>query len=98
MILYGYAKDTQWTGEGTMRVRVRIPSIHGPFFESDRGSTRGMVYVKDADLPYIESLLLPYTPKDGDVVALMTTSDDISAGWIIIGLTGGNYYEIEARS
>lgn len=88
MIVYGFAKDYTYDGDGTFKIQVRIPSIHGPY----RQQTTKSVYVKDEDLPWITSLLLPNMPSEGDVVALQTTNESKSSDHIVIGLTGGNYH------
>lgn len=91
MIIYGYAKQYRYSGDGTLQVQVRIPSIHGPYSQSDARGQTIRNYVRDQDLPYYQSLLLPHLPNEGDVVAL-TSMDNSANQWIIIGLTGGSYY------
>ena len=91
MITFGYAKAYQYTNDGTLLVQVRIPSIHGAF---DRSSYRGQTirnYVRDEDLPWIESILLPHLPNDGEVVAVASL-DSANSQFLVIGLTGGSYY------
>ena len=88
MIVYGFAKDYTYDGDGTLKIQVRIPSIHGPYRQQ---STKG-TYTQDKDLPWITSLLLPSMPAEGDVVTLQTMCDAKSSGFIVIGLTGGNYH------
>ena len=91
MITFGYAKAYQYTNDGTLLVQVRIPSIHGAF---DRSSYRGQTirnYVRDEDLPWIESILLPHLPNDGEVVAVASL-DSANSQFLVIGLTGGRYY------
>lgn len=88
MIVYGFAKDYTYDGDGTLKIQVRIPSVHGPYRQE---STRG-VYVQDKDLPWITSVLLPSMPSEGDVVALATTNPGKSSNFVVIGLTGGNYH------
>lgn len=92
MITYGYAKGYHYSGDGTMLLKVRIPSIHGPYKQTDYTGQRIYNYVKDEDLPEYISLLLPYLPTDGDIVALMSKSDATS-DFIVIGLTGGHYQQ-----
>ena len=68
MIVYGYAKSYKYSGDGTLQIQVRIPTIHGPM---DTKEYRGLVarnYVRDEDLPYYSSLLLPHLPAEGEVV------------------------------
>ena len=90
MIVYGYAKATKYSGDGTLLIQTRIPNIHGPYLLSDYKGKRVRNYTEDSDLPWYPSLALPYLPGDGDVVAL-TSLDDTSASWLILGLTGGSY-------
>ena len=91
MVVFGYTKDYKYSGDGTLMIRVRIPAVHGPMFPSD---ARGQVirnYVRDSELPYYPSLLLPHLPADGEVVAL-TSMNEKSTDFLVIGLTGGSYY------
>lgn len=88
MIVYGFAKDYTYDGDGTLKVQVRIPAIHGPYHQQ---SAKG-VYVQDKDLPWITSVLLTSMPAEGDVVALLTATESKSSKFLIIGLTGGNYH------
>jgi len=90
MIVYGYAKGFMHTGDGTLKVRVRVPSIHGPFKQSEYNGQKVKNYTKDADLPYYTSVELTRNPNDGDVVMLLT-SNDKSTEFTVIGLTGGTY-------
>lgn len=90
MITYGYAKQYQYTNDSTCLIQVRIPSIHGPYQLADAKGHTVRNYVKDEDLPWYPSLLLPHLPSDGEVVALssMTSSNN---SFIVLGLTGGSY-------
>lgn len=91
MITFGYAKQYQYTNDGTLLIQVRIPSIHGAF---DRSSYRGQPirnYTRDEDLPYYQSILLPHLPVDGEVVAL-SSINKADNEFIVIGLTGGSYF------
>ena len=91
MIVNGYAKTYKYAGDGTLMIQVRIPTIHGPM---DMKEYRGNVsrnYVRDEDLPYYPSLLLPHMPTEGEVVALISRNDKTSE-FMVIGLTGGSYY------
>lgn len=90
MIIFGYAKQYRYTGDGTLQVQVRIPSMHGPFSLTDGRGKIVRNYVRDEDLPFYSSLLLPHLPNPGDVVALQGTSDAMNE-LIVIGLTGGSY-------
>lgn len=91
MITFGYAKGHQYTNDGTLLLQVRVPSIHGAF---DQSSYRGKPirnYVRDEDLPWYQSILLPHMPTDGEVVVLSSLSG-AGTEFIVIGLTGGSYY------
>lgn len=91
MIIFGYVKQYKYNNDSTLQIQVRIPSIHGPYNQSD---ARGKVirnYVQDSDLPFYPSLLLPHLPNEGEVVAI-SSLDDGNTNMIVIGLTGGSYY------
>ena len=90
MIVYGYAKDCRYTGDGTFQVRVRIPDIHGAYQKSDYNGKPIRNYTEDVDLPWYQSLLLPHEPTEGEIVAL-SSLDNTSSNWLVIGLTGGSY-------
>lgn len=90
MIVYGYVKGYKYAGDGTMLIQVRIPNIHGAYNISDYGGKPMRNYVSDSDLPWYQSLLLPHTPTEGEVVAL-SSLDSSSSNWLVIGLTGGSY-------
>lgn len=90
MITYGYAKQYRYTGDGTLQIQVRIPSIHGPYSLTDGRGKPVRNYVRDSELPFYPALLLPHLPNQGDVVALMGTSAAMS-DFLVIGLTGGSY-------
>lgn len=90
MIVYGYVKDTKYAGDGTLLIQVRVPNEHGPYLISDYKGKRVRNYVQDKDLPWYPSLLLPYMPKEGEVVAI-SSLDDTSSSWLVLGLTGGSY-------
>ncbi len=91
MIVYGYAYDYMYSGDGTLRIRVRIPSIHGPMSQRDYNGEQVRNYVRDQDLPYYDSVLLPHLPTEGEVVAVASTNET-SSNFLVIGLTGGSYY------
>ena len=92
MITYGYAKSYYYTNDGTLSIKVRIPSIHGPFKLSDAGGKTVRNYVKDEDLPTYPSVLLPHMPNDGEVV-VVSSLDSSNSQFIVLGLTGGSYYK-----
>ena len=93
MTVFGYVKDYMYASDGTLLIRVRIPVIHGPWNESDLVNKSHTIsrrsYVRDADLPYYQSVLLPHLPAEGEVVMLHEINDNEFA---VIGLTGGSYY------
>ena len=90
MVVYGYAKDFMYAGDGTMKVQVRIPNVHGAYRLEDYNGKTVRNYTEDADLPWYSSILLPQEPTEGDVVALCSL-DNSSSNWLVIGLTGGSY-------
>jgi len=90
MIVYGYVKGSKYTGDGTLQIQVRIPNIHGAYNKSDYQGKTIRNYTADADLPWYPSLLLPHDPDVGEVVAL-SSLDNSSSNWLVIGLTGGSY-------
>lgn len=91
MIVYGYAKKYMYTGDGTLLIQVRIPIIHGPYSQSSYNGKSVRNYTRDEDLPYYSSILLPHLPNEGEVVAL-TSINEKSSKFLVIGLTGGSYY------
>ena len=90
MIIFGYAKEYRYTNDSTLMIRVRVPSIHGPYSLHDANGQLVRNYVNDADLPFYQSLLLPHLPGEGDVVAL-SAMDSSSNDFLVIGLTGASY-------
>lgn len=90
MIVYGYVKNTKYAGDGTLMIQTRIPNIHGAYKKADYKGKTIRNYTADRDLPWYPSLLLPYLPVEGEVVAVASL-DDTSSNWLIIGLTGGAY-------
>ena len=91
MIVHGYVKSYMYTGDGTLMIKVRIPSIHGPYTEAGYGGKPVRGYVRDEDLPYYPSILLPHLPTEGEVAALSSLNEK-SSKFMVIGLTGGSYY------
>lgn len=53
MITFGYAKEYYYSGDSTLMVKVRIPSIHGPYRRTDSNGQTIRNYVEDKDLPFI---------------------------------------------
>lgn len=90
MITFGYAKDYCYTGDGTLMIQVRIPSIHGPYRQVNYNGAAIRNYTQDKDLPYYQSILLPHIPNEGEVVALASMNSSNST-WLVIGCTGGSY-------
>lgn len=90
MIIYGYARDYKYTGDGTLLIQVRIPSVHGPYNRRSYDGKPVRNYTEDENLPYYPSLLLPHLPAEGEVVALCPLNNGNSQ-FIIIGLTGGSH-------
>lgn len=91
MITFGYAKQYRYMNDSTLQVQVRIPSIHGPYKQTDGKGKLIRNYTQDDDLPFYSSLLLPHLPNEGEVVAL-SSIDTGNNSFLVIGLTGGNYY------
>lgn len=90
MITFGYVKQYRYTGTGILELQVRVPSIHGPYSQQNAKGQVIRGYVRDDDLPWYQSLLLPHTPVEGEVVALQSMNDGRN-NFIVIGLTGGSY-------
>lgn len=90
MIVHGYVKGYMYGGDGTFWVKVRVPSIHGPYTQQGYQGNVVRNYTQDTDLPYYRSVLLPHLPTEGEVVAL-TSMNDKSTELFVIGLTGGSY-------
>lgn len=91
MVVYGYAKSYYYDSQGCMYVQVRIPSIHGAYRQKDYKGKQIRNYVLDENLPFYQSVVLPRTPNEGDVVALTTMSDGSGSDFMVIGLTGSKY-------
>lgn len=91
MITYGYAKAYKYAGDGTLSIKVRIPSVHGPYKQSNARGKTIRNYVLDSDLPWYPSLLLPHLPQEGEVVAVQSLNSG-NSDFIVIGLTGGSYH------
>lgn len=90
MITFGYAKSYYYTGDGTLMIQCRIPSIHGPYSKKNYNGKTVRNYTEDGALPYYPSLLLPHLPTDGEVVAIASL-DPAKSNMLVIGLTGGSY-------
>ena len=90
MQVNGYVIDVKYSGDGTMFIKTRIPSIHGPMRQEEYRGQPVRNYVLDNDLPYYPATLLPSVPAYGEVVVLSDSAPG-SYQFTIIGLTGGNY-------
>lgn len=88
MLTFGFAKDYTYDNDGTLKIKVRIPSAHGPYKQQSTKAT----YTRDQDLPWLTSALLPSMPSEGDVVILQSINESKSSEFMVIGLTGGNYH------
>lgn len=88
MIVFGFAIAYNYVNDGTLKIKVRIPSIHGPYKQQAGRST----YTRDEDLPWCTSVLLPHLPNEGEVVMLESVNSSSSSQFVCIGLTGGSYY------
>lgn len=90
MITFGYAKGYQYSNDGTLMIKVRIPSVHGAYNINAYNGQIARNYVADADLPWVPSLLLPHLPTEGEVVAV-ASMDVGKSNFLVLGLTGGSY-------
>lgn len=90
MIVFGYAKGYKYLGDGTLTIRVRVPSIHGAYTLSEYKGKIPRNYVEDKDLPYYTSLYMPKLPNEGDIVAL-SSIDSGNSQFLVLGRTGGTY-------
>lgn len=91
MVTYGFAKKYKYSGDGTLSIQVRIPSVHGPYSQAEYNGKQIRNYVLDDDLPWYPSVLLPHLPQEGEVVAVLATNS-ANSEFIVIGLTGGSYH------
>ena len=94
MTTYGIVKDHYYAGDGTLQVKVRIPSVHGAYSQKEYKGKIPKNYVLDQDLPYIAACLLPHLPKEGEIVAV-TSLDDGNTQFLILGLTGGSIHHMQ---
>ena len=97
MIIYGYAIEYMYAGSGELKIKVRIPNIHGPYDQREYKGQKVKNYTSDEDLPWYSSILLPQLPNTGEVVALASTNE-ANNDWIVIGLTGGQYTNVDVIS
>ena len=89
MIIYGFAKAYADDGDGTLKVQVRIPSIHGPYKQQNTKQP----YTLDKDLPWVTCLMTVNLPVEGDVVMLQSINESNGSDYVGLGLTGGNYHD-----
>ena len=97
MIVYGYVKQYSYLNDGTLSIQVRIPQVHGPYSQTDACGKLIRNYVRDKDLPWYPSLLLPHLPNEGEVVMLESVNDSKSSDFVVLGLTGGSYYNQSSK-
>lgn len=90
MITFGFAKGYKYAGDGTLMIKVRIPSVHGAYLQSDYKGKTIKNYVADTDLPWYPSVLLPHMPHEGEVVAV-SSMDNSNNNFLVLGVTGGSY-------
>lgn len=93
MIVYGFAKDTYYTNDGVLMIKVRIPNIHGANDQKSYKGARIRNWTAEADLPYYPSVLLPHLPNYDEVVVLSSMNEDTSE-FIVLGLSGGFYNSV----
>lgn len=91
MVTFGYVKDFKYAGDGTLMIKVRIPSVHGAYSQKDYNGQTVRNYTSDEDLPWYQAVVFPQMPTEGEVVALLSVDNGIS-DFICIGCTGGSYY------
>lgn len=89
-VAYGYAMDSKYGGDGNLYIKVRIPSIHGPYDQKEYRGKQIHRYTQDDDLPWYPSVILPHLPAHGEVVALIAV-DDCGSSFLITGIMGGSY-------
>lgn len=89
-VTYGYAMDSKYGGDGNLYIKVRIPSVHGPYDQKEYRGKQVRRYVLDSNLPWYPSVILPHMPAHGEVVALVAV-DDYGSSFLITGLMGGSY-------
>lgn len=90
MVIYGYVISYKYSNTGELFIQTRIPNIHGPLKQQEYRGQKVTNYVKDEDLPWYASVLLPHLPNYGEVVALLSTNSS-NNDFIVLGLTGGQY-------
>lgn len=90
MITFGYVKQYRYANDGTLMLQVRIPSVHGPYDVSEYKGRQIRNYIRDSELPWYQSILLPHLPVEGEVVALESINH-ANTEFLVIGLTGGSY-------
>ena len=89
-LVYGYAIEHKYGGDGNLYIKTRVPTVHGPLDQKDYRGKQVRRYVGDADLPWYPSILLPHLPNYGEVVLLLSKDPDVS-GFVVIGVMGGSY-------
>lgn len=85
MLTYGIAKETTTRDDGTLWIKVRIPSIHGAESQSDYNGQTIRNYVYDKDLPWFQSILMSDIPNSGDTVVLSSINESNNR-FIVLGI------------
>lgn len=91
MIVYGYVINYKYSADGTLLIQTRIPNVHGPMKKTEYRGKIVRNYVSDDDLPWYNSVLLHHLPVYGEVVMLQSINDK-ATDFVVLGLTGGSYY------
>ena len=85
MLTYGIAKENTTRDDGTLWIKVRIPSIHGADSQSAYGGQTIRNYVYDKDLPWFQSILMSDIPNSGDTVVLSSINESNNR-FIVLGI------------
>lgn len=85
MLTYGIAKENTTRDDGTLWIKVRIPSIHGAESQSDYNGQTIRNYVYDKDLPWFQSILMSDIPNSGDTVVLSSINESNNR-FIVLGI------------
>lgn len=91
MLTYGISKEVNTRSDGTLWIRVRVPSIHGADNQKDYAGKMIRNYVLDKDLPWFQSVQLPTEPKSEDTLVLASMNNS-NNDFIVIGImkSGGD--------
>lgn len=85
MITFGVVKSVENNEDGTLWMKIRIPSIHGADDMKQYNGTTIRNYVADDDLPLYQSMLMTDAPNVSDIVALETLNTS-KTDFIVIGV------------